>query len=47
MGTWWRSSVRTTSIEYRDQGLYVDVSMFDGLLSWMSASVGMTFAAGR
>jgi crotonobetainyl-CoA:carnitine CoA-transferase CaiB-like acyl-CoA transferase len=28
------------------KGLYVDVSMFDGLLSWMSASVGMTFASG-
>jgi crotonobetainyl-CoA:carnitine CoA-transferase CaiB-like acyl-CoA transferase len=28
------------------KGLYVDVSMFDGLVSWMSASVGMTFASG-
>lgn len=34
------------SREKSGKGLYVDVSMFDGLLSWMSASVGMTFAAG-
>jgi crotonobetainyl-CoA:carnitine CoA-transferase CaiB-like acyl-CoA transferase len=34
------------SREKSGKGLYVDVSMLDGLLSWMSASVGMTFAAG-
>ena len=34
------------SREKSGKGLYVDVSMFDGLLSLMSASVGMTFAAG-
>jgi crotonobetainyl-CoA:carnitine CoA-transferase CaiB-like acyl-CoA transferase len=32
--------------EKSGKGQYVDVSMFDGLLSWMSAAVGMTFAVG-
>jgi crotonobetainyl-CoA:carnitine CoA-transferase CaiB-like acyl-CoA transferase len=35
-----------TAREKSGKGQYVDVSMFDGLLSWMSASVGMTFATG-
>lgn len=32
--------------EKSGRGQYVDVSMFDGVLSWMGASVGMSFAAG-
>ncbi len=34
------------SRERSGRGLYVDVSMFDGLLSWMGAHVGMTFSSG-
>jgi crotonobetainyl-CoA:carnitine CoA-transferase CaiB-like acyl-CoA transferase len=32
--------------EKTGEGQYVDVSMFDGVLSWMGANVGMTYAAG-
>ncbi len=32
--------------EKSGKGQYVDVSMFDGVLSWMGASLGMTHAAG-
>lgn len=32
--------------ERSGKGQYVDVSMFDGVLSWMGASVGMSFSAG-
>jgi crotonobetainyl-CoA:carnitine CoA-transferase CaiB-like acyl-CoA transferase len=32
--------------ERSGKGQYVDVSMFDGVLSWMGASVGMSFSSG-
>jgi len=32
--------------EKSGKGQYVDVSMFDGVLSWMCANVGMSFSAG-